>query len=206
MNTQKPLKFIHITKCAGTFIEEMGRENNIKWGKYHKEYGWWHETFISKSQKIKDKFDWFVIVRNPYTRILSEYYCQWGGINHESYNGIQHTKEDFNNFLINKITNREESYLYDIEGHHYTEQYKYIDDGHCIHTIKLEELDCKLQELFDIYNIEITIKDYNPINTTENKFKHNDFTVEDFDNDLIDLINTIYKKDFELFGYDMKKV
>ena len=31
-NTKKNLKFIHITKCAGTFIEEIGREKNIKWG------------------------------------------------------------------------------------------------------------------------------------------------------------------------------
>jgi hypothetical protein len=206
MNIQKQLKFIHITKCAGTFIEEIGRENNIKWGKYHKEYGWWHETFISKPQKMKDKFDWFVIVRNPYTRILSEYYCQWGGINHESYKNKEHTKDEFNKFLIDKIKNRQNSYLHNIEGHHYTEQYKYIDDSCCQHIIKLEEIDVNLQPLFDMYNIKIDVKDCKKINTTVNKFKYNNFTVEDFNDELIEIINSIYKKDFELFGYEIKSI
>jgi hypothetical protein len=202
----KELKFIHITKCAGTFIEEMGRDNNIDWGRYHKEYDWWHEIFITKSQQLKEKYDWFVIVRNPYTRILSEYYCKWGGINHQSKkNIIIEKKEEFNKFLIDKITNKEKSYLYNIEGHHYTEQYKYIDDSCCQHIIKLEELDSKLQELFNIYNIEISVKDYKKINSSKNNSKNILFTINDFDNELIKLINDVYKKDFELFGYEMKK-
>ena len=42
----KQLKFIHITKCAGRFIENMGYQNKIKWGIYHvKEYGYWHDIF-----------------------------------------------------------------------------------------------------------------------------------------------------------------
>ncbi len=32
MNKSKPLKFIHITKTAGTSIENIGKENNILWG------------------------------------------------------------------------------------------------------------------------------------------------------------------------------
>lgn len=195
------LKFIHITKCAGTFIEEIGRENNIKWGKYHKEYGWWHETFITKSYKLKQKYDWFTIVRNPYTRLLSEYYCQWGGINHESYENIKiENKHDFNEFLIKKINNR------NLNGHHYTEQYKYIDENSTIHIIKLENLITELQPLFDKYCIDIDIKNYKKINTKENKNNILLFTIDDFNDDLIHLINEIYKKDFELFGYDMKKV
>lgn len=49
----KELKFIHITKCAGTTIENLGKKNNILWGKFHKEYGWWHEIFTCKSKKLK---------------------------------------------------------------------------------------------------------------------------------------------------------
>jgi len=74
----KELKFIHITKCAGTFIEDLGYENDILWGKFHEEYGFWHSIFIDRDKKLKEKYDWFMIVRNPYTRILSEYYCKWG--------------------------------------------------------------------------------------------------------------------------------
>ena len=114
------LKFIHITKCAGTYIENIGKENNIDWGRFHKEYGFWHDIFIDKSTLLKEKYDWFVIVRNPYDRILSEYYCEWGGIGRKK---IVHTKEDFNNYLIEKIKNRN----LNVNVGHYREQYLYID-------------------------------------------------------------------------------
>ena len=76
----KELKFIHITKCAGTTIENIGKKNNILWGRFHKEYGWHHEIFPNKIPKLKLKYDWFVVVRNPYERLISEFYCKWGGV------------------------------------------------------------------------------------------------------------------------------
>lgn len=196
----KELKFIHITKCAGTFIEELGRSYDIKWGKHHKEYGFWHDIFINKSPELKQKYDWFTIVRNPYTRILSEYYCQWGGINHESQkNIIIKDKKDFNNYLIKKIHNRCET------GHHYTEQYKYMDKKSVISIIKLEYMDIYLPELFNKYDLDIDIKMFKKLNTKESKMDILDYTVDDFNDELINLINTVYETDFELFNYDMIK-
>ena len=52
----KELKFIHITKTAGTSIEEVGYENKIKWGKYHEEYGYHHSIFSKKSAQLKNKY------------------------------------------------------------------------------------------------------------------------------------------------------
>ena len=46
--TLKQLKFIHITKTGGTTIEEIGKENNIKWGRFHKEYKNRHQPLIEK--------------------------------------------------------------------------------------------------------------------------------------------------------------
>lgn len=51
----KELKYIHITKCAGTTIEDVGKENNIYWGRFHTEYGWWHECFPIKREELKNK-------------------------------------------------------------------------------------------------------------------------------------------------------
>lgn len=70
----RELKFIHITKTAGTCIENAGRKNRIQWGRHHTEYGEWHEYFPSKPAELKLKYDWFLVVRNPYERTLSEYY------------------------------------------------------------------------------------------------------------------------------------
>ena len=97
----KILKFIHITKCAGTSIEDVGKENNILWGRFHKEYGWWHEIFINKSKELKLKYDWFVVIRNPYERLISEFYCKWGGIGtHHNIDNIN--EKEFNLYIKKK--------------------------------------------------------------------------------------------------------
>jgi hypothetical protein len=197
---KKELKFIHITKCAGTFIEKIGLKNNILWGRYHNEYGWWHEEFTKKNNELKNKYDWFMIVRNPYDRILSEYYCYYGGIGNEN---IIHTKKEFNEYLINKINTRE--LITNINKDHYKEQYKYFDNTIKIHIIKKENMYNELKKLFNDYNLPIDIDKYikNKINNKEKKNKKCIFDINDFEPELIKLINEVYEKDFILFNYDM---
>jgi hypothetical protein len=47
-NKKRSLKFIHISKNAGTSIEKSGLLNKKLWGIYHKEYGYWHQYFPLK--------------------------------------------------------------------------------------------------------------------------------------------------------------
>lgn len=183
----KELKFIHITKCAGTTIEELGKNNNIFWGQYHKEYGWWHQIFSTKPKYLKDKYNWFMVVRNPYDRIISEYYCKWGGQGRIK----NDTVEDFNKFLLYKIKHR------DMIGHHYTEQYKYLDENYDIKILKFENLKNEFNQLMNEYNLDIKFdKHYN-------KSQNKKFTLSDLSKELIELINQVYKKDFEEFNYKM---
>lgn len=188
---KKELKFIHITKCAGTFIENIGKKNNIEWGRFHKEYGGWHDWFTLKNINLKNKYDWFTIVRNPYERILSEYYCEWGGIGRKN---VNHDKKQFNEYLINKINNRKYT-----DGH-YFEQYMYIDNKVKIHIIKFENLIPELKKLFFDYNIDIELEE-EKINSKNHKNKIIKFSVKDFDKNLINLINNVYEKDFIMFNY-----
>lgn len=181
----RELKFIHITKCAGSTIEELGKEKEILWGKYHKEYGWWHSIFLNKGIKLKEKYDWFMVIRNPYDRILSEYYCKWGGKGRKD----NFTKEEFNKFLISKIKNRCR------KGHHYTEQYKYLDKKYNINILKFENLEEEFNKLMIKYNLKIKFNKH--VNKSESK----KFNVSDFSVDLVKLINTVYKNDFDEFGY-----
>ena len=184
-NQKKPLKFIHITKTGGTSIEDVGKKNNIEWGRFHKEYGPWHKIFINKSDELKNKFDWFVVVRNPYDRMLSEYYCKWGGIGNRP-----HTKEDMNRYLIDKINNR------NLEGDHYTEQYKYIDNSTTIHILHFENLNDDFMQLMNSYNIKVDALEQTNVGNKQ-------YNTNDFNEELIHLINTVYKNDFEQFGYSM---
>ena len=199
----KKLKYIHITKCGGTFIDALGNEQNISWGKSDKEYGFWHEIFINKTNELKEKYDWFMIVRNPYDRIISEYYskearyCKGQKCDfHDLVNFNHVNKEEFNNYLIDKINNRS------LTGDHYTEQYKYIeniDDNKNINVniIKFENMYKELSNLFKKYKIDIDLTNKVPPSSK----KRNPYNLTDFNKTLINLINKVYYKDFILFNY-----
>ena len=192
----KELKFIHITKCAGTYIENIGIKHGYKWGRFHKEYGLnthcsepWHNYIIPDS--IKNKYDWFMIIRNPYHRIISEFYCKWG---FGGYKRIKnHTIQSMNDFLKKQIHNRDKLSQ---GGGHYTEQYKYIEHNPNSTIIHYENFVEELSSLFKKYNIHIPLEF-----KIEPKIKKQTFTINDFDSELIELINKVYSKDFELGGY-----
>jgi hypothetical protein len=184
---QKPLKFIHITKSAGSSIEKAAKDRNILWGRYHTEYGWWHRVFSRLQRSLIDKYDWFMVVRNPYTRILSEYHCRWGGIG--SNPKIKHTKGQMNQYLIDKIKLRSRT------GDHYTEQSLYLHPTAKIHVLKFETLAEEFPALMATYNIKDIVLGHDNATTKI-------FTVADFSNELIRLINSVYDKDFTTFGYE----
>jgi hypothetical protein len=193
----KELKFLHITKTGGSSIENVGKEHNIMWGRFDNEYieqvsknvkyvpvDPWHLILYNK--ELQRKYDWFMVVRNPYTRILSEYYCKWGGVGKYS---IKHTVEEMNKYIIKKINNRK------MVGGHYVEQYKYLFKGSKITVLKFEKLDKNFNKLMIQYGYKDMVLP--KINISGNKI----FQIEDFSNELIMLINKIYHKDFQYFNY-----
>lgn len=183
--------FIHITKTAGSSIEKYYLKNNKKIGKFDKKLNKiknlkfkgcnkWHIPLKYFNIKLYNYYNYFTIVRNPYNRCISEFYCNWTG-----YKEANPTKLDFNKFITNKINlmlkNKIVSFI---------PCYEYVTDNKNnllknIFIIKFEELDKYFPNLIKI--------------NVSNKKK---FTIEDFDNNTIKLINNIYHKDFELFNYN----
>ena len=108
-NIDEKLKFVHITKTSGTYIEKLGKQQNLNWGKYDKYLGmaklpkesngsYWHLPLqFFDTYPYKKNIKLFTIVRNPYDRIISECLCKYGG----KFSKKMETKEDLN-FYINE--------------------------------------------------------------------------------------------------------
>lgn len=197
----KPLKFIHITKTAGSSIENLGIKNNIEWGKFHIEYGSrWHTPFLwIKNYELKQKYDWFTVVRNPYDRLLSEFY--WVPLFKKKprffrfYDPYDQSIESFNQKIRSFInTPLKHHWKYDF---HYTPQYLYIDNSTTIHIIKFENLKKEFDSLMKSYDINLTLDIHT---NTSNKF----YSIDHFDSDTIALINKVYDQDFIMFNYDKR--
>lgn len=63
----------------------------------------------------------------------------------------------------------------------------------------------ELKKLFNEYNLPIDIDKYinDKINNREKINTKLNFTIDDFEPELIELINKVYEKDFILFDYKM---
>ena len=97
------LAFVHITKTGGTAIEKLAARHGVAWGacawitnsapfdtvcsgikeKYNHwrhdrgELTPWHNPNVVPQQYTCPKL--FAVVRNPYTRLVSEFFSPWGG-------------------------------------------------------------------------------------------------------------------------------
>ena len=187
MATQKLLKFIHIAKNAGMSIEAIGKEHGLMWGGRDPEY---KEAGSSRlgphlvprllSPDYLAKHDFFIVVRNPYKRVLSQ---------------ILFTNRVFTanhlNDCVKMIEHRIRSY-----GGVHTEQYKYAVPG--VHILHFENLETEFNALMAQYGLPARLTKH--INKSRNA---SNLTVNDFDANSIQLIQRLYKKDFETFGYSL---
>ena len=189
----KKLRFIHITKTGGTSVENFAFSKKIRWGRFDKQYGNydqdtsppWH-NLPCYTHNLK-QYDWFMIVRNPYDRLISEFHCVWGGVGDLV---SKYDKDNFNQFLQNSIKKQNEF------GDHYTPQYKYLikDDDVKVTVLKLENLKTEFPKLMSEYGLDIKLG--KQLNSNKKKFH-----VKDLSPETLALINDVYSQDFEEFGY-----
>lgn len=206
------LEYIHIPKTAGSSIEKLGEKYNINWGMHSKRVEYtenieksnWHNFRFKPS---KD-FDYFTIVRNPYDRLISEYYYL-RQFDKSYYDGfIDKNNKDKDNDITNfKKFVKDIFARYKKEGEniincHITPQSKFVYDDNnesrIQNVIKMENnMSLELDKLFKKYNLGIDIKDLPYDNKTVKLFNK-----EDLDDEIRDIIYEFYKRDFELLGYE----
>lgn len=188
----KPLKFMHITKTGGTAIEEFGRLHNHSWGRFHtqteKAYGLWHELPERKNKTVLHAYDWFTVVRNPFDRMISEYYCHYGGRGRKP----NATAAEFNELLRQRIA----AHAHDPYNGHYTIQALYMRILSPTTTLRLVFYE-HLHEISSIF------RDYGlpPFPVSRASSRRGSFHVQDMDPETVALIQTTYRSDFDAFGY-----
>lgn len=202
---EKNILFIHIPKTGGTVIENqlkyiykqtlfnVNRDSNLLDPPYNT-INYQHQ-FYTTLYKYRNKLDIdfnnndikiFSVVRNPYDRVISDLFFM-----------LSMKKNTPSDEVYNII---KYNYLYrnDLDNHN-EPQYKYLVDenSELIKNIKIFKTET-LNESNDILNKYLGV-DINIKKTTPNM----DYSIY-LNNDSIALINEFYKKDFELFGYDLR--
>jgi hypothetical protein len=193
------LEFVHITKTAGTSIEEWGQNNNFAWGFKNKNY---FKKFKSDKMQIKSRWHippsyfnenpynnkiTFTCVRNPYTRLISEYYCKYSG----SDKAHEKDKDEFNTWIQNLMRK--------INRASGLPQYVYLPIDNIIYFENLQNDFLKLLNKYDIPN--------DPLLPHSNKSQHlniGKFKVNDLNSETIEMIKNIYAQDFKIFGYNLE--
>lgn len=196
--SKKPLKFIHISRTGGQSVVQTFLENGTDWRKPTD----FHKPFPLLPKEEKDPYDWFTIVRNPYTRIISEYAWCHRNIFHDPRVG---EKDYFNQFLVKWIRNLNDPFkipmnnppfvFHDKGQYHFTECYKYIDFAYPIRVLRSEALEEDFNVLMAEYGNTFTL------GPKVNDIPEKPMNVSDLYPETIELIKTVYAKDFELFGY-----
>ena len=188
--------FIHIPKTAGTSIEQFIKDNDrnpiillgVRNGR-----SMHHFSALEIKSIFPDlfkKYYKFSVVRNPYDRLLSEYY--WCKIPNVGYK-FGKTKIEFLNYVSQVI--KQKAYFNNIFHDHFMPQYLFLYNPQnqllVNNLFKYENLDSAIEFIKKKLHINQNLDQLNK--TTSEK---TDWTIEEKE-----IIYELYKKDFLYFQY-----
>jgi len=260
---KRRLEFVHITKTGGSTIEKVGHDLGIIWGACHfinvplvgcmapdlpyqapnyQSYALtspWHtppkllKRYADTTLYPYDEADLFTVIRNPYSRVLSEYYCPWTGFQAKYFKGTKHEKDPndpdvMNQWVVNMVTrlsnaieqfknstgdgvwkkqakgvNEDERIL---AQKHYVNQVEYVYDGDNVlvkNIIYYENLSSDFDALMKKYNINASLPSKDIMGVYKDEMNKGRLSHNDLYPETIALINEYAKPDFEKFGYKM---
>ncbi len=189
--------FFHISKTGGTtimnyFAERSDSETNLKL--YHPvgNLEWSHATYEMCKKELNNIFNdlyKFTIVRNPYDRIVSEFFYRKKYGYKNTFNSINMNFEKFVNQLyeIFPLIKR----MSHINQSHFILQKDYCGEG--VDIFKYEQFDEIVNFLNKKFNINIK-------NIKQNQSDHSNFR-KYYNQKTAKQILEMYKEDFEFLGY-----
>lgn len=198
--------FFHVGKTAGTSIEQMiaPGERDPFVANRDEMYGYdetlnayLHHATCKATRDIVDpeifaSYFKFAIVRNPFTRMISAYYYL--------YKQNQELHGDFRDFVM-KLPDLATHPAKRHGSHHLAQvHYTHIDGERAVDYIgRFEDLATCIAEINARIGIDATLP-------RVNETRHPDYPAGDkrtaYDDEMIDVIRTVYAEDFQEFGYD----
>ena len=188
--------FIHIPKTAGSSIEHLLRDEGL----YELDFigvrngrSTHHYMGIELKMILKDlypKYYKFSFVRNPYDRLISEYFwCRIKDVGHK----FNKTFDEFLDYVEDVIKNKK--FFKPIENDHFIPQYSFLFFNNKLLVNNIFKYE-------DIETVAPLIKKRLKIKTTLqhlNKSVKNEITLTQ---EQKDIIYNLYKIDFETFNYE----
>ena len=190
-----PLKFVHISKTGGLAIAAI--DKTLCWGindKWFTSNGGFHRPprEIESFQDIKNMYTLFTVVRHPYDRMVSEYYCNVKGIRTG-----RGTVSDFNIFIQRRIALAKSQQL---KNQHFIPQsmYTHDEEGNQIipHILRFSHLVNDVNQLLEKYGYSVRMN-RTPVNAAP---CYKRFTPKDFSDETKELIDSYYADDFRLLS------
>ena len=184
--------FIHIPKTAGTSVKMFFGQRHLT-DQAHERIA----TMKKDYPEIYDSYRKFTIARNPYDRMVSWYFfLKLRGNTSAWVRDVNNSTLNFSDWLKNHATifpqveepygrgtfSPQFSWIYDFE-------LKTIDPA--VTIIKYENLNDELDEFFgEKINLPMM-----------NKSDHDNYSTY-YNRESLDIVNTLYEKDFEIFNYE----
>eukprot|EP00933_Yihiella_yeosuensis_P004014 TRINITY_DN10772_c2_g1_i1.p1 TRINITY_DN10772_c2_g1~~TRINITY_DN10772_c2_g1_i1.p1 ORF type:complete len:261 (-),score=56.25 TRINITY_DN10772_c2_g1_i1:100-882(-) len=218
------LKLLHITKNAGTAIENWGLAFGCRWGRRWSEVKkhvdallpphegrlrseWWHIPPQFFKEDPYKGFDTFAVVRCPYRRAISEFRCPWKGFEapvgksaERRLRRNQATAKNLNEWLQLRL--RRGGARPPFRNGHFIPQHFYIfnENGDLLmpemNLLRFENLEEDCFRLVERYSLQQP-----PPLLHVNESDMPRFSIDDLTSETRLLIEEEYAKDFELLKY-----
>lgn len=136
----------------------------------------------------------FCVVRNPYDRVVSEYFCRWGG-----YRGKKNKNSavTMNEYIQQKVRKSIQNH----RGAHFLPQHMYVynkqEEKVVDHVLRFENLNDDFSALMNLYDLPIEL----PQKKNARNMTKSILTVANLTEKTIQVINEVYEQDFNRFGY-----